>query len=317
MRARLTHTSFYYPVRPYTMRLADYFVRASESHAPSNGIIGGLSITQKAEFQRLVQQLRLSDGALDPLISTLITPSSPDRTSLMTLCFPDEIDEHRTFAEIGDIVDGAAPHDEYVDEMLAMSLSQIEEIASFELASPFDLLGVSILEIIEEIQVAPAPEVAEDVIVVDGLFDGPIGLDKGTSDFVDPPLSFDVLSGFVSHHDYVSEFSSMDLSIFKYLPVSHVIDLSALSSPTSQIFDIDDEIAQRDSDDDSSSVSDSDPVDERVSPTVGNTEIVDFDTVDQPRELRIRSDLSVDERDSLIQLLRAYLTFSHGLMRTC
>ncbi|KAL6332432.1 hypothetical protein AAG906_007988 [Vitis piasezkii] len=97
-------------------------------------------------------------------------------------------------------------------------------IALLELASPFDLFGVSILEIAEEIQVAPAPEVAEDVIVVDA------------SDFVDPPLSFDVLSGFVSRHDY------------------------------------------HDSDDDSSSVSDSDPVDERVSPAVGNTEIVDFDT---------------------------------------
>ena len=33
----------------------------------------------------------------------------------------------------------------------------------------------------------------------------------------------------------------------------------------------------------------------------------DFSTADQPRELRIRSDLSTDERDSLIQLLRSYL----------
>ena len=111
----------------------------------------------------------------------------------MTLCFPDEIDEHGTFAEIGDIMDRVVPHDEYVDEMLAMSLSQIEEIALLELASPFDLFGVSILEIAKEIQVAPAPEIAEDVIVVDGLFDGPVGLVEGASDFVDPPLCFDVL----------------------------------------------------------------------------------------------------------------------------
>ncbi|RVW72836.1 Retrovirus-related Pol polyprotein from transposon 17.6 [Vitis vinifera] len=63
----------------------------------------------------------------------------------------------------------------------------------------------------------------------------------------------------------------MDLSIFEYLPVSCDIDLSAPSSPTSQIFDIDDEIAQHDSDDDSSSVSDSDPVDQRVSPAMRGT----------------------------------------------
>ena len=55
--ARLTHTPFDYPVRPYTLSLAGYFVRASEPQAPSNSIIGGLSTTQEAELQRLVQQL--------------------------------------------------------------------------------------------------------------------------------------------------------------------------------------------------------------------------------------------------------------------
>ncbi|RVW88669.1 hypothetical protein CK203_043728 [Vitis vinifera] len=155
VRARLTHTPFYYPVRPYTMSLADYFVRASEPHAPSDGIIGGLSTTQEAELQRLVQQLQLSDGAPGPSASVLIAPPSPDRTSLMTLCFPDEIDDHGTFAEIGDVVDGAVPRDEYVDEMLAMSLSQTEEIAPPELASPFDLFGVSVLEIAERSRLPP------------------------------------------------------------------------------------------------------------------------------------------------------------------
>ena len=51
------------------------------------------------------------------------------------------------------------------------------------------------------------------------------------------------------------------------------------------------------------SASDSDPIDQRVSPTTEDTEVVDFGTADQPRELRIGLDLSIDERDSLIQLL--------------
>ncbi|RVW37276.1 hypothetical protein CK203_088176 [Vitis vinifera] len=55
VRARLAHTSFDYPLRSYTRSLSDYFVRASESHAPSDGIIGGLSTAQEAELQRLVQ----------------------------------------------------------------------------------------------------------------------------------------------------------------------------------------------------------------------------------------------------------------------
>ena len=84
------------------------------------------------------------------------------------------------------------------------------------------------------------------------------------------------------------------------MSVSCDIDLSAPSSPTTQIFDIDDEIARHDSDDDSSSTFDSDPIDQRVSPAIKDTEIVDFGIADQPRESRIGSDLSVDEKDNLI-----------------
>ena len=43
VKARLTHTPFDYPIRPYTMSLADYFVRASKPWIPSYGIIGELS----------------------------------------------------------------------------------------------------------------------------------------------------------------------------------------------------------------------------------------------------------------------------------
>ena len=247
MRARLTHTPFDYPVRPYTLSLMGYFVRASKLHAPSDGIIRGLSTTQEAKLQHLVQQLRLSDGAPGTSTSALTVPPSPNRLSLMTLCFPYEIDEHGTFVEIGDMVDGAVSCDEYVDEMIALSLSQIEEVVQLELASPFDLFGVSVIEVVEEDLTAPAPEIAEDAIAIVDLFDGPVGLVEETSDFVDPPLSFDVLSGFVSRHYYVFDFLSMDLSIFEYLPVSYDIVLSAPSSPTSRIFGIDDEITQHDS----------------------------------------------------------------------
>ena len=48
-------------------------------------------------------------------------------------------------------------------------------------------------------------------------------------------------------------------------------------------------------------------MDQRVSPAIGDMETIDFGTADQPRELRIRLDLSTDERDNLIQLLRSYL----------
>ena len=98
--------------------------------------------------------------------------------SLMTLYFPDEIDEHMIFFEIGDIVDRAIPHDEYIDEILAMSMSQIEEIVRPELAMPFNLFGVSAIEITEKIQIALTPEFTEDDIV-DVLFNDPVGSIEG------------------------------------------------------------------------------------------------------------------------------------------
>ncbi|RVX04828.1 Retrovirus-related Pol polyprotein from transposon 17.6 [Vitis vinifera] len=52
---------------------------------------------------------------------------------------------------------------------------------------------------------------------------------------------------------------------------------------------------------------DSDPIDERVSPAIGDVETVDFGTEDQPRELEISSLLSTDDNDRLIHLLRSYL----------
>ncbi|KAL6338346.1 hypothetical protein AAG906_018716 [Vitis piasezkii] len=78
---------------------------------PSDGIIGDSTF------------LQLSDRAPGTLTSAFAAPSSPDRMSLITLYFSDEIDEHGTFVEIGGIVDGVVPHDEYIDEMLTMSMS--------------------------------------------------------------------------------------------------------------------------------------------------------------------------------------------------
>ncbi|RVW66867.1 hypothetical protein CK203_064257 [Vitis vinifera] len=84
------------------------------------------------------------------------------------------------------------------------------------------------------------------------------------------------------------------------------ISISAPHSPTPQIFDIDDEIAQPDLDIDSFD-HDSDPIDERVSPAIGDVETVDFGTEDQPRELKIGSPLSIYESDRLVHLLMSYL----------
>ena len=80
-----------------------------------------------------------------------------------------------------------------------------------------------------EIQTALALEFSKNAMVVDDLFEGIVNLVEKAFDFVDPSLSFDVLSGFVFLSNDVHDSSFMDLSIFKYLSVPCDITLSVLS----------------------------------------------------------------------------------------
>ncbi|KAL6342226.1 hypothetical protein AAG906_006843 [Vitis piasezkii] len=159
VRAQSSHILFDYYVRPYSMSLADYF-----------GIVGVFSSIQEAELQYLVHQLQLSDGAPSTFASTLAASSSPDHMSLLTIYFPDKVDECGTFVEIRDMVDGVVPHNEYIDEILVMGISQIDRIVQPELALLFDLFKVSTIKVVEEIQTVPALKLSKDVIVVYDLF---------------------------------------------------------------------------------------------------------------------------------------------------
>ncbi|RVW88953.1 Retrovirus-related Pol polyprotein from transposon 17.6 [Vitis vinifera] len=303
VRARLSHTPFDYPIRPYRMSLADYFVRGSETRPRLEEIDSVVHTDRETELQHLFHQLQLSDGAPDSSFPCDYS-TSPDRASMLSLCFPEEITSDGVIVDPTEVIDGVVPHDEYRDEMDMMTVSQIAGIVQLQPVSAFDMFGVSTIEVFEGTQTLPVPELPEDD---SSLFEGIVSPVEGASDLVDPPLSFDVLSGFVSRSDDVSVASFMDLSIFEYSPVScDSISTSAPHSPITQIFDIDDEIAHPSSDRDSFD-HDSGPIDERVSPAAGDVETVDFGTEDQPRELKIGSPLSTDERDRLIHLLRSYL----------
>ena len=83
------------------------------------------------------------------------------------------------------------------------------------------------------------PALAGDTIMDDVIIDieSPdiLGHVVGESDSMGPPLSFDILSRFVSRSGDVLAFSSMDLSIFEYSLVSFIDDIVACAphSPSS------------------------------------------------------------------------------------
>ncbi|RVW66471.1 hypothetical protein CK203_065758 [Vitis vinifera] len=261
VRARLSHTPIDYPIRPYRMSLADYFVRGSKTRPHLEEIDSVAHTDRETDLQHLFHQQQLSDGAPDTSFPMAITPTSPDRASMLSLCFPEEITGDGVMVDSTEMIDGVVSHDKYRDEMDMMTMSQITSIVQLQPISAFDMFGVSTIKVFEGTQTLPVPELPEDD---SNLFEGIVSPVEGASDLVDPPLSFDVFIG------------------------------------------IYDEIAQPSSDKDSFD-HDSGPIYERVSPAAGDVETVDFGTEDQPRELKIGSPLSTDERDRLIHLLRSYL----------
>ena len=215
---------------------------------------------------------------------------------MLTMCFPDEIIDYGG-------IDGVMSSDDYDEELLWIVTSQPEPYSAL---SYFLVLA---LRDDEDGSLIPNDDAITGDVIVDIASPDILGHVVGEFDDVDPPLSFDVLSGFVSHSDDVLAFSSMDLSIFEYSPVYFIDDIDACApySPTSQIHDIDDEPLQPVFDDSYRSDSDHNFTNERVSPPFDDLETVDLGTADQPREMRIGTTLSADERDSLLRLLRSYL----------
>ena len=106
------------------------------------------------------------------------------------------------------------PHDEYDDEMFITDMGQVVNTIHPKFASSFDLFGVLGIEILEDIQLPLTLELPKNVVFYDDVLKVTISPVVVEFDHVDPQLSFDVLSVFVSHFEYVLAFSYKDLNIF-------------------------------------------------------------------------------------------------------
>ena len=264
--------------------------------------------------------MQLADESTSIPTSVLVAPPSPDRASMMTLYFPEEIGNHEPSILFMGVSDGVFLPDDYQDEIAMMSLSQMTDTTQPDSDVAFD--ETPAVEVSDVVQTDSTPEMLYvDVALADAfMFEGAVSPTVVVSDSVDSPLSFDVLLGFVSRVGDVLTSSYMDMSLFVYFSVSHVDDVPSFArcSPTSHVYDIDGEFMQHDLDEDTSSIPDHSPTGKRVSPIIGDTEIVDFGTTDQPRELKFGSDLSVDERERDLYSCSDHIwMFSHGHMRTC
>ena len=88
--------------------------------------------------------------------------------------------------------------------------------------SVFYMFGISMLEINDDNGIVVTDIIHNTVFV------------KGASDSVDPPLSFDTMSGFVTRFDDIS-YGNNDMSIFEYFFVSQHFPLITPPAPIAHI----------------------------------------------------------------------------------
>ena len=138
---------FYYPVRPYTFNLVDYFVRGSKIRPRVEEI--GIEDGIVDELQHILHQMQMGDETPNMSTSVMIAPPSPDGANLFSLCFPDETTDYRVVIKLAYMIDGVVPHDENRDEMDMLGISQFLDVVQCQPFSPLELFGVYIIEIAE------------------------------------------------------------------------------------------------------------------------------------------------------------------------
>ena len=378
VRARLSWVPFDYPLHPYTFHLADYFTRGSE-HAPHIEEFDHVSKMAKIQgIQQALRQMCLSSKTTEPPEAMIVAPPSPDRASVFSMCFPEEVPDYDLPMDLGDGPNGVIFSDTYMDamdmigtgrildtalrgphyafDMFGVSMINTNNVTLYDACidtmdmigigfildtaprghrSAFDMFGVSMIDYDvvtlydactdtmdmigtgRILDASPSgPRSAFDVFGIsmlefdgDGLVSTDITHDtvsvEGASDSVDLPLSFDTMSGFVTHFDDFF-YGNNDMSIFEYFLVSQHFPLIAPPVPIAHVCDVDD-VGDIDDPLGGKSESNSDTEDRKFTPVSGITELIDFSVPDQPREIRIGSSLSPDERSELINLLKSYL----------
>ncbi|RVW76545.1 hypothetical protein CK203_064339 [Vitis vinifera] len=230
-------------------------------------------------------QIHLDTGTTEAPGAMIVTSPSPDRASMFSMCFPEEVPDYDLPMDL-----------EYgTNEMEMIGIGRIFDAAPHGPHTVFDMFGVFVIETDEDDSIPHAYTDYMDFIGIGCILDaaprGPLSafdisgvfvlddesvLDVVTFDFayvegapdsVDPPFSFDTMSGFVTRFDDISG-GNNDMSIFEYLNVSQHFPLIAPPVSTTHIYDVDD-VGDTDDPLGGQSECDSDTEDRKVTPICG------------------------------------------------
>ena len=119
-------------------------------------------------------------------------------------------------------------YDAYADVMDMIGTGRIHDAAPPRPCFIFYMFRISMQEIDDDDDGLVATDIIHNTVYV-----------EGASNSVDPPLSFDTMSGFVTRFDDIS-YGNNDMSIFKYLSMSQHFPFITPLAPTAHIYDVDD-----------------------------------------------------------------------------
>ncbi|RVW66310.1 hypothetical protein CK203_066206 [Vitis vinifera] len=304
-------------------------------HPTWRGLFEISEVVEVEDLQWTLGQIYLGTGIPKTLDVMIVAPSSPDRASMLSICFLEDVSDYDILMDTVINADGVTLLDAYTDEMDMIGVSRILDAIPHDPHSNFDLFGVSVIDT-DDVTLYDACTNEMDMIgigrILDGVPHGPrsvldmfgafmLEIDDddsstvvtpdvitvgGVSDFVDPLLSFDTMSGFVIRFNDVAGGNNNDMSVFEYSPMSLHFPLIVPSTPTTYIQDIDDVRGPDDPLSDQSNF-DSDSEERKVTPISGSTELVDFGTPDKPRKFQ--------KGDLVFKVLKGLISDPRGKFR--
>ena len=112
----------------------------------------------------------LSSKTTEPPEAMIVAPPSPDRASVFSMCFPEEVPDYDLPMDLGEGSDGVILSDTYMDAMDMTGTGRILDIASRGPLSAFDMFGVSMINT-DKLTLYDACTDAMDMIGIDRILD--------------------------------------------------------------------------------------------------------------------------------------------------
>ena len=211
-----------------------------------DGIICISEAAEIQDLQRTLGQMHLGTGIPETPDVMIVAPSSPNRASMFSVCFPKVVFDYDILMDTTIDDDGVTLPDACTHKMdTTIGVGRIIDVVPHGLHSDFNLFGVSVIDTndvtlydactyeMDVISTSCIPNAApyepRSTLDMFGTFMLEIDDDdsvtvvtpdiitvEGASDSVDPPLSFNTMFRFVTRFDDVDGRNNNDMSVFEY-----------------------------------------------------------------------------------------------------